>query len=105
MITLDPDTAAPNPQILRKVNQAHEGAAGLYGAVLAEGVIGVTGRFVQNSTLTRGSLVIAFRTGSEMKEGFERKSPNIRRLVHDRGHIASAAISISLASSGFIAPL
>jgi uncharacterized protein len=39
MITLDPDTAAPNPEILRKVTRAHDGTAGIYGAVLAEGTI------------------------------------------------------------------
>ena len=39
MITLDPDTATPNPAILRKVAQGHDGTAGVYGAVLAEGVI------------------------------------------------------------------
>jgi len=39
MITLDPDTAAPNPEILRKVARGHDGTAGVYGAVLAEGMI------------------------------------------------------------------
>jgi hypothetical protein len=39
MITLDPDTAAPNPKILRKIARAHDGTAGVYGAVLGEGVI------------------------------------------------------------------
>jgi uncharacterized protein YcbX len=39
MITLDPDTATPNPAILRKVTQGHDGTAGVYGAVLAEGII------------------------------------------------------------------
>ena len=39
MITLDPDTATPNPAILRKVAQGHDGTAGVYGAVLAEGII------------------------------------------------------------------
>lgn len=39
MITLDPDTAAPNPEILRKVARSHDGNAGVYGAVLAEGMI------------------------------------------------------------------
>jgi uncharacterized protein len=41
MITLDPDTAAPNPEVLRKVTQNHERMAGLYGAVLVEGIIRV----------------------------------------------------------------
>jgi uncharacterized protein YcbX len=39
MITLDPDTGAPNPEILRKVVRGHDGTAGVYGAVLAEGLI------------------------------------------------------------------
>jgi MOSC domain-containing protein len=39
MITLDPDTASPNPEVLRKVTRGHEGTAGVYGAVLAEGLI------------------------------------------------------------------
>jgi MOSC domain-containing protein YiiM len=39
MITIDPDTAQPNPQILRTVNQAHDNKAGVYGAVLVEGTI------------------------------------------------------------------
>jgi uncharacterized protein len=36
---LDPDTATPNPAILRQVAQGHDGTAGVYGAVLAEGII------------------------------------------------------------------
>jgi uncharacterized protein len=39
MITLDPDTAEARPEVLRRVAQAHDGKAGLYGAVLAEGTI------------------------------------------------------------------
>ena len=39
MITLDPDTAEKTPSILKAVAQAHEGMAGVYGAVLAEGMI------------------------------------------------------------------
>jgi uncharacterized protein len=39
MITLDPNTAVPNPKVLRKVARGHDGTAGVYGAVLAEGVI------------------------------------------------------------------
>jgi uncharacterized protein len=39
MITLDPDTAEPNPEILRKLARGHDGCAGVYGAVLVEGVI------------------------------------------------------------------
>ena len=39
MITLDPDTAAPNPGVMRCVKERHEGMAGVYGAVLVEGTI------------------------------------------------------------------
>ncbi len=39
MITLDPDTAEPNPEVLRKVVEAHDGKAGVYGAVLVEGTV------------------------------------------------------------------
>jgi hypothetical protein len=39
MITLDPDTAEKTPAILKTVAQAHEGMAGVYGAVLAEGIL------------------------------------------------------------------
>jgi uncharacterized protein YcbX len=39
MITLDPDTAEKSPAILKAVAQAHEGMAGVYAAVLAEGII------------------------------------------------------------------
>jgi uncharacterized protein YcbX len=39
MITLDPDTAEKSPAILKQIAQAHEGMAGVYGAVLAEGMI------------------------------------------------------------------
>ena len=39
MITLDPDTAEKTPTILKQVAQAHEGMAGVYGAVLMEGMI------------------------------------------------------------------
>ena len=41
MITLDPDMALPNPEILRRVTRDHDRVAGLYGAVLAEGIIQV----------------------------------------------------------------
>jgi uncharacterized protein YcbX len=37
MITLDPDTGEKSPAILKKVAQAHDGMAGVYGAVLVEG--------------------------------------------------------------------
>jgi len=39
MITLDPDTAEKTPAMLKAVAQTHEGKAGVYGAVLAEGII------------------------------------------------------------------
>ena len=39
MITLDPDTAEKTPAILKAVAQAHENMAGVYGAVLTEGMI------------------------------------------------------------------
>jgi MOSC domain-containing protein len=39
MITLDPSTAKARPEVLRRVAQAHDGKAGLYGVVLVEGTI------------------------------------------------------------------
>jgi uncharacterized protein YcbX len=39
MITLDPDTGEKAPEVLKKVAQAHEGMAGVYGAVLVEGML------------------------------------------------------------------
>jgi uncharacterized protein len=39
MITLDPETGEKEPAFLKKVAQAHEGMAGVYGAVLAEGMM------------------------------------------------------------------
>jgi uncharacterized protein YcbX len=39
MITLDPDTAERTPAVLKKVAQAHEGTAGVYGAVIVEGML------------------------------------------------------------------
>jgi uncharacterized protein len=39
MITLDPDTGEKEPAILKKVAQAHEGMAGVYGAVMVEGML------------------------------------------------------------------
>jgi hypothetical protein len=39
MITLDPDTGEQTPAILEKVAQAHDGMAGVYGAVLVEGML------------------------------------------------------------------
>jgi uncharacterized protein YcbX len=39
MVTLDPDTAEKTPAILKQVAQAHNGMAGVYGAVLVEGTV------------------------------------------------------------------
>lgn len=39
MITLDPDTGAASPEVLRQVARAHDGRAGVYGAVLTEGTV------------------------------------------------------------------
>ena len=39
MIVLDPDTAEKTPAVLKQVAQAHEGMAGIYGAVLVEGTL------------------------------------------------------------------
>jgi uncharacterized protein YcbX len=39
MITLDPDTAEQNPDVMRCVARKHEGKAGLYAAVLVEGMV------------------------------------------------------------------
>jgi uncharacterized protein YcbX len=39
MITLHPDTAEKSPAVLKTVAQAHQGKAGLYAAVLTEGMV------------------------------------------------------------------
>jgi uncharacterized protein len=39
MISLDPDTGEYNPEVSRKVAQAHGNFAGIYCAVLVEGVL------------------------------------------------------------------
>ena len=39
IITLDPDTGEQASAILKKVGQAHDGMAGVYGAVLVEGML------------------------------------------------------------------
>jgi uncharacterized protein len=39
MISLDPDTGEHNPQVLRKVAETHEAFAGVYCAVLVEGIV------------------------------------------------------------------
>ncbi len=41
MISLDPDTSARNPDVLGQVTKVHDGKAGVYGAVLAEGMVRV----------------------------------------------------------------
>jgi uncharacterized protein YcbX len=39
MISLDPDTGEHNPEVLRKVVKAHANLAGVYCAVLVEGIL------------------------------------------------------------------
>jgi uncharacterized protein YcbX len=39
MITLDPNTGESNPEFMRHIAQAHGGMAGVYGAVLVEGMV------------------------------------------------------------------
>ena len=39
MITLDPDTAQPNPEVMKRLARDHESQAGIYGAVLVEGTV------------------------------------------------------------------
>ncbi len=39
MITLDPDTSMPSPKVLESVYHGHSGCAGVYGAVLREGIV------------------------------------------------------------------
>jgi uncharacterized protein len=39
MITLDPDTARPNPEVMKRLARDHQGMAGIYGAVLVEGAV------------------------------------------------------------------
>ncbi|HET8669809.1 MAG TPA: hypothetical protein VFM05_04040, partial [Candidatus Saccharimonadales bacterium] len=39
MISLDPDTSEHNPDVLRKVARAHDNFAGVYCAVLVEGLL------------------------------------------------------------------
>jgi len=39
MITLDPDTAQPSPELMRRLAREHEGKAGVYGVVVVEGII------------------------------------------------------------------
>jgi uncharacterized protein YcbX len=39
MITLNPDTAEQDPEVLRAVNRNHDNKAGVYGVVLVEGMV------------------------------------------------------------------
>ena len=39
MITLDPDTARANPEVMSRLARDHDGKAGIYGVVLVEGTI------------------------------------------------------------------
>ena len=39
MITLDPDTAEPNPEVMKRVARAYESRAGVYASVLEQGTI------------------------------------------------------------------
>jgi uncharacterized protein YcbX len=39
IMTLDPDTAQPNPELMKHLAGVHEGQAGIYGAVLVEGIV------------------------------------------------------------------
>lgn len=39
MVTLDPDTAEKTPSVLKAIAQGHDGDAGLYAAVLREGLV------------------------------------------------------------------
>jgi len=39
MITLDPNTAQANPEVMRLLGREHQSQAGVYGAVLVEGTI------------------------------------------------------------------
>jgi MOSC domain-containing protein YiiM len=40
MITLDPDTGQAERRVLHHVSKSHGGTAGVYAAVLVEGVVG-----------------------------------------------------------------
>lgn len=39
VLSLDPDTGEHQPQVLKKIAQAHDACAGVYGAVLIEGIV------------------------------------------------------------------
>jgi uncharacterized protein YcbX len=39
MVTLDPETTEPDPEVLRAINRSHGNKAGVYGVVLVEGTV------------------------------------------------------------------
>ncbi len=39
VVTLDPDTAEPNPEVMKRVARSYEGKAGVYAAVTVEGTV------------------------------------------------------------------
>lgn len=39
MITIDPETTAKAPVLLKHIAQAHGGTAGIYGSITAEGTV------------------------------------------------------------------
>jgi hypothetical protein len=39
IMTLEPDTTKPLPELMKRLARDHEGQAGIYGVVLAEGTI------------------------------------------------------------------
>ena len=39
VITVNPDTAEVEPKLIKHIAQSHEGYAGVYGAVLVEGIV------------------------------------------------------------------
>ncbi len=66
MIALDPDTPAPDPEVLRNVARAHDRMAGVYGAVVAEGMI--SGRATQLKYSTEVLLHAHTETAAEESE-------------------------------------
>jgi uncharacterized protein YcbX len=46
MITLDPDTAEPNPDVMKSVARAYDRKAGVYAAVLVEGTVRAETKFI-----------------------------------------------------------
>jgi uncharacterized protein YcbX len=39
MITLDPESGQPNPEVMRQLKRGHDGKAGVYGIVVVEGIV------------------------------------------------------------------